>query len=68
MVITIDHKQYFLQKHDPIDRIDMIAQVWENKVFGNQNHRERYLKKILKWNRNIDQNQFPKDSIFLWFF
>jgi len=36
-VITIDYKQIFLTKQDPIDGIDMIAQVWENKVFGNQN-------------------------------
>jgi len=34
LVITIDHKPIFLTKLDPIDRIDMIAQVYENKVFG----------------------------------
>ena len=27
LVTTIDHKQYFSQKQDPIDRIEMIAQV-----------------------------------------
>jgi len=34
-------------------------------VFGNQNHTEKYLRKILDRNRNKDQNQFPKDSIFI---
>ena len=27
LVITIEHQQYFAQKQDPIDRIEMIAQV-----------------------------------------
>ena len=44
----------------------MIAHVWENKVF--ENKKEKCLRKILDRNRNRDQNQFPKDSIFLWFF
>ena len=34
----------------------MIAQVWENKVFENQNHKEKYLRKILDRDRNKDQN------------
>ena len=28
--------QFSSQKQDPINRIEMIAQVWENKVFGKQ--------------------------------
>ena len=52
------------QKQDPIDRIDMIAQVWENKVFGKENNKEKYLKKIPNRFVKKDQNQFPKDSLF----
>ena len=35
-----NHKPVFPQKQDPIDSIDMIAQVLENKELGNQNHKE----------------------------
>ena len=33
----------------------MIAQVWENKVFGLKNNKEKYLKKILDRYENKDQ-------------
>ena len=46
----------------------MIAQVWENKVFGKENNKEKYLGKTLDKYVNKDQNQFPKDFLFFDFF
>ena len=46
----------------------MIAQVWENKVFGNKNNKEKYLGKTPNRYWNKDQNQFSKDSLFFNFF
>ena len=63
-----DHKPIFLTKQDPIDRIDMIPQVWENKEFGNKKHKEKLLGKLLNGYRNEEQKSIPKDSIFLWIF
>ena len=34
----------------------MIAQVWENKVFENENNNEKHLEKILDRYENKDQN------------
>ena len=68
MVIAIDHKLIFPQKQDPIDRIEMIAQVWENKVF------ERKITKKNTWENhkiNIEikiKNQFPKYLLLFDFF
>ena len=42
----------------------MIAQVWENKVFGNENNKEKHLRKIPNRFVKKDQNQFPEDSLF----
>ena len=42
----------------------MIAQVWENKVFGKVNNKEKYLRKILDRYVNKDQNQIPKYFLF----
>ena len=38
----------------------MIAQVWENKEFGNQITKKNSWEKTLDWNVNEDQNHFPK--------
>ena len=53
-----DHKLIFSQKQDPIDRIEMIAQVWENKVFKNEDNKEKFLGKILDryWNEDPKTN------------
>ena len=45
----------------------MIAQVWEIKVFGKKNNKEKHLKKTLDRYESKDQNQFPKDSLSLIF-
>jgi len=68
LVISKTTNQFFSQNKILIDRIDMIAQVWENKEFENQNHKEKLLKKLLDSYRNEDQKPIPKDSIFLWIF
>ena len=36
----------------------------ENKVFGNEQYKEKHLKKTLDRYVNKDQNQFPKDFLF----
>ena len=46
----------------------MIAEVGENKVFENENNKEKYLKKILNRFVKKAQNQFLKDSLFFDFF
>jgi len=64
LVILKDHKQFFLQKQNK-DRIDMIAQLWENKVFGNENNKDKLLEKILDryWNKDSKTN-LPKTLFF----
>jgi len=52
MVITKTTNQFSSQNKILIDRIDMIAQVWKNKEFGKQNHKENLLGKLLDSYRN----------------
>ena len=46
----------------------MIAQVWEYKVFGKQFIKKNTWENLQEYDRNEDQNQYPKYAIFLWFF
>ena len=67
-MVSLNHKPIFLTKTRSYryDRYDSSSV--RNQGVWKTNHKEKYLGKQLEQDRNEDQNQDPKYSIFLWFF
>ena len=63
LVVSTSYKLIFSLNKILTYRIDMKAQVWENKEFENKKHKEKLLRKTLDWNK--DQNNSQRVLLFL---